>query len=59
VITNDLQQVGSLSRVIGIPPSNKTDSHDITEILLKVALNSMTLETNTTISILCIYPKEV
>jgi hypothetical protein len=29
------------------------------EILLKVALNSMTLETNTTISILCIYPKEV
>ena len=39
--------------------TNKSGHHDTAEILLKVALNSMTLETNTTISILCIYPKEV
>jgi len=37
-----LQQVGGFS---GTPVSstNKTDSHDITEILLKVALNTITL----------------
>jgi hypothetical protein len=26
------------------PPSNKTDCHDITEILLKVAFNTITFE---------------
>jgi hypothetical protein len=26
-----------------VSPTNKTDSHDITEILLKVALNTITL----------------
>jgi hypothetical protein len=42
-----------------VSSTNKSGHHDTAEILLKVALNSMTLETNTTISILCIYPKEV
>ena len=34
---NDLRQVGDF--LLFTLPSNKTDSHDITEILLKVALN--------------------
>jgi hypothetical protein len=29
------------SSVISISPTNKTDSHDITEIVLKVALNTI------------------
>ena len=35
---------------LGIPvsPTNKTDHHDITEILLKVALNTITLTHNAT-----------
>jgi hypothetical protein len=37
---SDLQQLGSFLRV---PSINKTDRHDITEILLKAALNTITL----------------
>ena len=40
---NDLQQVGGFLRVLRFPPSIKTDRHGITEILLKVALNTITL----------------
>ena len=40
---SDLRQVGGFLRVLRFPPSNKTDHHDITEILLKVALNTITL----------------
>ena len=35
----DLQQVGGFLRVLRFPPPIKTERHDITEILSKVALN--------------------
>ena len=38
---SDLWQVGGFLRVLRFPPPNKTDRHDITEILLKVALNTI------------------
>ena len=34
----DLQQVGGF---LPVPSTNKTDRHDITEILMKVALNTI------------------
>ena len=40
---SDLQQVGCFPRVLQCPPKNKTDLHDITEILLKVALSTINL----------------
>jgi hypothetical protein len=42
---SNLRQVGGFLRVIRFPPPNKTDRHDITEILLKVALNTITAMT--------------
>ena len=36
---SDLQQVNCFLQVLLVSSSNKTDCHDITEILLKVALN--------------------
>ena len=42
---SELQQIGGFLRVVsGTPVSstNKIDCHDITEILLKVALNTIT-----------------
>ena len=36
---SDLGHVSGFFRVLGFLPTNKTDRHDITEILLKVALN--------------------
>ena len=39
-VVSDLRQVGGFLRVLRFPPSIKTDRHDITEILLKVALNT-------------------
>ena len=38
---SDLWQVGGFLRVLRFPLPNKTDHHDITEILLKVALNTI------------------
>ena len=38
---SDLQQVGGFLLVLWFPPQNKTDHHDIQEILLIVALNSI------------------
>ena len=39
---NDLRQVSGFLQVLRFPPLlNKTDSHDIIEILLKVALNTI------------------
>ena len=38
-----LQQVGDSLRVLWVSSTNKTDCHDITEILLNVALNSTNL----------------
>ena len=40
---SDLRQVGGFLRVHQFPP-NKTDRNDIAEILLKVALTTITLE---------------
>ena len=41
---SDLLQVSSFLRVLRFPPPiKKTDRHDITEILLKVALNTKTI----------------
>jgi hypothetical protein len=37
----DLWQVGDFLRVSAVSSTNKTDRHDITEILLKVALNTI------------------
>ena len=37
----DLRQVSSFLQVFGISSTNKTDRHDIAEILLKVALNTI------------------
>ena len=42
---SDLLQVGGFLLVLLFPPPKKTDRHDITEILLKVALNT-TKQTN-------------
>jgi hypothetical protein len=42
MFVSDLRQVGGFLR---FPPSNKTVSHEITEIFLKVALNTITLTT--------------
>ena len=38
---SDLRQVGSFLRVLWFYSTNKTDSHDIAEILLKVALSTI------------------
>jgi hypothetical protein len=37
----DLRQASGFRRVLRFPPPIKTDSHDITEILLKVELNTI------------------
>jgi hypothetical protein len=37
---SDLRQVGGFSPGTPVSSTNKTDCHDITEILLKVALNT-------------------
>jgi hypothetical protein len=39
---SDLRQVGGFSLGTPVSSTNKTDRHDITEILLKVALNAIT-----------------
>jgi hypothetical protein len=39
---SDLRQVDGFLRVFRFSPTNKADHHDITEILLKVALNTIT-----------------
>jgi hypothetical protein len=40
---SDLLWSGGVLRVFWSPPPIKTDCHDIAEILLKVALNTITL----------------
>jgi hypothetical protein len=42
-LVSDLRQVGHVLLTLRFPPLNKTDRHDITEILLKVVLNTITL----------------
>ena len=37
-----IQQISGFIRVLRFPPPNKTDRHDITEIVLKMALNTIT-----------------
>jgi hypothetical protein len=38
---SDLRQVGGFLWILLFPSTNKTDRHDITEILLKVTLNTL------------------
>ena len=45
---SDVRQVNCFLRVFSVSSINKTDLHDITEILLKVALNTINLNLNTT-----------
>ena len=40
---SDLRQVGGFLWVLQFLPQNKTERHDITEILLKVELNTIAL----------------
>ena len=40
---SDLQQASGFLRLLPVSSTNKTDRHDITEILLKVVLNTITL----------------
>ena len=40
---SDLCQVRGFLRVLRFPPTNKADRHDKAEILLKVALSTITL----------------
>ena len=40
---SDLWQVGGFLKLLRFPKTNKADCHDMTEILLKVALNTKTL----------------
>jgi hypothetical protein len=47
---SDLQQVCGFLRGL-VSPTNKTDSHDIAEILLKVALNTITLTLNAALTV--------
>jgi hypothetical protein len=49
----NLQQVVDILRGLRFPPPIKTDRHDIAEILLKVALNTITLTLNITIFVPC------
>jgi hypothetical protein len=46
---SDFRQVGGFLRVLGFPPpiKYKIDRHDIADILLKVALNTIILLKNT------------
>ena len=42
-VVSDLRQVSCFLRIFSVSPTNKTDLHDITEILLKVALGIINL----------------
>ena len=42
-LVSDLRQVGGFLRILRFPPPIKTGRHDITDILLKMALNSINL----------------
>ena len=43
---SDLRQVGNFSPGTPVSSTNKTDCHDITEILVKVVLNTINQPTN-------------
>jgi hypothetical protein len=42
-LVSDLRQVGGFLRILPVSSTHKTDTHDIAEILLNVALNTKTL----------------
>jgi hypothetical protein len=46
IFISDLRQVGDIFQVFRFFSTNKTDRHDITEILLKVAFNTINPLTN-------------
>jgi hypothetical protein len=41
MFVSDLRQVGGFLRVLPVSPTNETDRHDMTEILLKLALKTI------------------
>jgi hypothetical protein len=43
---SDSQQVGGFLQVLRVSSTNKTDCHEITEILLKLAINTINLNLN-------------
>ena len=43
-LVSDLRQAGGFLHVLRFPSSTKTDRYDVTEILLKVALNNIKLK---------------
>ena len=47
---SDLRQVVDFHQVLWFPSINKTDHHDKTEILLKVVLNTITLNLTLTLA---------
>ena len=49
-------QVGGFLQVLWFPPSNKTDRYDITEILLKWVLNTITIASFTSKCMLLFSP---
>ena len=52
-VVNDLRQDGGFLRVLRFPPPKKIDRRDIAKILLKVALNTITL--TITMFLMCYY----
>ena len=42
-LVSDLRQVGGFLRILPVSSTHKTDTHDIAEMLLNVALNTKTL----------------
>ena len=53
---SDLWQVSGFLRALRFPPPNKTDRHDITEIVLKVVLTTITITFNPSILIIFFSP---
>jgi len=52
---SDLRQASGFLRVLPVSSTNKTDCHDITEILLKVTLNTINPNSSTKLFILVTY----
>jgi hypothetical protein len=50
---SELRQVGGFLRFHPVSSTNETDRHDITEILLKVALNTIKQTNKTIVSVSC------
>jgi len=56
---SELRQIGGFLRVFWFPPQIKLNRHDITEILLKVVLNTINQTNHITPSVYTVYFKNV